>query len=77
MRKTRADCIKWAERFNRYQVNGLVAWLLEVSDPFRLIGAQLLYMGQPFFGKDRLRELAYFLENQDQVHAFTSLLRKE
>ena len=77
MRKTRADWLKWTERFDRYRIDGLVAWLLEVGDPFRLIGAQILYMGQPFFGKKRLRELAYFLENQDQVQEFTALLRKE
>ena len=77
MRKTREDWTKWAERFDRYRIDGLIVWLLEIGDPFRLIGAQILYMGQPFLGKDRLRKLAYFLENQDQVQEFTALLRKE
>lgn len=77
MRKTRTNWIKWAERFHHYKLNGLVVWLLEVGDPFRILGVQLLYIGQPFLGNDRTGHLANFLEDQDQIHAFTALLRKE
>jgi len=77
MRKTRTNWMKWAERFQHYKLDGLVAWLLEAGDPFRILGVQFLYMGQPFLGNDRIGQLANFLEDQDQVHAFTALLRKE
>ena len=68
---------KWAEILARYKVNFFVAWLLEAGEPLMLVGAQMLYFGQPFLGNEYTENLAHFLENQDETRAFATFLRKE
>ena len=69
--------IKWAETFSRFDIDGLVAWLLEAGEPLMLVGAQMLYFGQPLLGYDRVTDLAHFLENKEETRAFAAFLRKE
>ena len=67
----------WAETLSRFHLKGLVGWLLEAGEPLTLVGAQLLYFGQPFIGSDKVKDLAAFLEDQEKTRAFAAFLRKE
>ena len=77
MRTPSATWIKWAETLSRFNLEGLVSWLLEAGEPFMLVGAQLLYFGQPLLGSDRITDLAHFLEDKEETRAFAAFLRKE
>ncbi len=68
---------KWAKTLARYKAKKTVAWLLEAGEPLNLVGAQMLYLGQPFLKKEGLENLAHLLENQDESRAFATFLRKE
>lgn len=77
MRKPSVEWTKWAETFSHFKIEGLVAWLLEAGDPLMLVGAQMLYFGQPILGLDRVTDLAHFLEDQEETRAFAAYLRKD
>ena len=77
MRKQSAEWNKWAETFSQFGVEGLVAWLLEIGEPLMLVGAQMLYFGQPLIGHNRVINLAHFLEDKEETRAFAAFLRKE
>ena len=77
MQTPNANWIKWAETLSRFHLKGLVSWLLEAGEPLTLVGAQLLYFGQPFIGSDSVKDLARFLEDQEETRAFAAFLRKE
>ncbi len=77
MRKPSAEWNKWAETFSQFGVEGLVAWLLEIGEPLMLVGAQILYMGQPLLGHNRVVNLAHFLEDREETRAFAAFLRRE
>jgi hypothetical protein len=69
---------QWIESLRRLGLDGLAAWLLEVAGPFNLIGAQLLYMGQPFVApqwNNGINALANLLEQEDEARAFAALLK--
>lgn len=69
---------KWTESLRRLGLDGFAAWLLEAGGPFNIIGAQLLYMGQPFIateGSDGIRALANLLEQEDEARAFAESLK--
>ncbi len=68
---------KWANILDRYHVTNLAAWLLEAGEPLNIVGAQILYFGQPLLGDDRLHDLAYFLEDKEKTRAFADYLRKD
>jgi len=77
MRKQSAEWNKWAETFSQFGVEGLVAWLLEIGEPLLLVGAQMLYFGQPLIGHNPANNLAHFLEDKEETRAFAAFLRKE
>ncbi len=77
MKMPSADWIKWADTLSRFRLKGLASWLLEVGEPFTLLGAQLLYFGQPFTENQDIRNLASFLEDPEETRAFAAFLRKE
>ncbi len=77
MQTSRVAWTKWATTFSHFKVEGLVAWLLEAGEPLMLVGAQMLYFGQPLLGHDRVNDLAHFLEDKEEVSAFVAFLRKE
>jgi len=68
---------EWADTLARYKAKSFVAWLLEVGEPLNIVGAQLLYFGEPLLGDERINDLAHFLEDQEKTRAFAIFLRKD
>jgi hypothetical protein len=73
--------LSWAHFLQRWGVRGLAADLLEAGGPLTIFLSQLVYMGQPLFGRSPADEgwvaFAKMLEDQDEVHSFAAFLRKE
>jgi len=68
----------WTDFLRRQGLTGLTAWFLEASGPLNILGAQLLYLGQPFTpvsATPGLRALADLLEQEDEAKAFIALLK--
>ncbi len=54
--------------------------MLEAGSPLTLLGAQALYIGQPFLGgkqEHSWKSFAHMLEEDEEVQAFTRFLRGE
>jgi hypothetical protein len=68
---------QWAESLRRLKLDGFVAWFLEAGSPLTVLGAQALYISQPFFGGDRTNALAHMLEEENETQAFVRYLRGE
>ena len=70
----------WAQTLHRWGLTDWAASFLEAAGPLTLIGAQLIYIGQPLLNqaidRERLTSLANMLENSDQTRAFASYLRE-
>jgi hypothetical protein len=78
MNSLRANWPEWTETLRRLGLDGFAVWLLEASGPLNVIGAQLLYIGQPFVGSqvnDQLLALANLLEEKGEAQAFAALLK--
>ena len=71
----------WASRLQQWRVHQLAAALLEASGPLKLVGAQLVYLGQPLLGglvaNEQLDALAHMLEEPAQTQNFIRYLREE
>lgn len=71
----------WTNNLHRWGLNDLVASFLEAAGPLTLIGAQLVYLGQPILGSlvpaRHLQVLADVLEDDDQRQEFLTYLREE
>ena len=71
----------WASRLQQWQVHQLAAAMLEASGPLKLVGAQLVYLGQPLLGglvaNEQLDALAHMLEEPAQTQNFIRYLREE
>jgi len=71
----------WANRLQQWHMHQLAAALLEASGPLRLVGAQLVYLGQPVLGgfvaSEQLDTLAAMLEEPNQTDTFIRYLREE
>lgn len=72
-RSSRAHWLPCAETLRRYQLDGIVSWLLDAGRPLAILSAQVLYMGQPFLGENA-EALARTLESDDEARAFASFL---
>ena len=68
---------KWAESLRRLKLDGLAAWFLEAAGPLTVLGAQAIYMTQPFLGEKKLDSFASMLEEDEQTQAFARYLRGE
>jgi hypothetical protein len=68
---------QWAESLRRLKLDGFVVWLLEAGAPFTILGAQAVYMSQPFLGGKQLGVLAHMLEEEEESRAFATYLRGE
>ncbi|MBT3321017.1 MAG: hypothetical protein HN392_01905 [Anaerolineae bacterium] len=68
---------RWSDTLTRYKIKSLVAWFLEVGEPLNIVGAQILYFGEPLLGGGRFNDIARFLENEEERRAFISFLRKD
>lgn len=74
------DWSHWAEILRRLKLDGLASWLLEAGAPLTVLGAQALYISQPFLGGtrgDSLHSFARMLEEEEEVQAFARYLRGE
>jgi hypothetical protein len=66
------------ETLRRQGLAELAAWALEAAGPLNLLGAQMLYIGQPFVSTSTgqgLRALAHLLEQEDEARVFAALLK--
>ena len=78
--QSRPDWPQWAETLRRLKVDGLASWLLEAGAPLTVLGAQALYITQPFLGGNRetsWNSFARMLETDEEVQAFARYLRGE
>jgi hypothetical protein len=73
--QSRSEWSKWAESLRRLKLDGLAAWFLEAAGPLAVLGAQALYLSQPFVGGKKLDSLANMLEEDDETQAFARYLR--
>ncbi len=71
----------WAEQLRRWRLGSFAVWLLDSASPVHLIGAQLVYIGQPLFEAfvphGQVKALATLLEQPAQAQAFAAFLREE
>jgi len=67
----------WSETLRRFKLDGLVSWLLEAGSPINLLGAQALYISQPFVGGKQITSIAQMLEDEDETQAFLHFLREK
>ena len=78
MDSSRAYWPIWTDFLRRQGLTELAAWFLEASGPLNVLGAQALYLGQPFApasASQGLRALADLLEQEDETRAFVVLLK--
>ena len=75
--QSRADWLHWAESLRRFKLDGLASWLLEAGAPLTVLGAQALYISQPFIGGKQWTSFAHMLEEDEEVQAFARYLRGE
>jgi hypothetical protein len=75
--QSRADWLTWAETLRRFKLDGLASWFLEAGSPLSTLGAQMLYISQPFLGGKQVNAIAHMLEDEQESHAFVHYLRGE
>ena len=75
--QSRADWSHWAESLRRFKLDGLASWLLEAGAPLTLLGAQALFISQPFIAGEKITSLAHMLEQDEETQAFARYLRGE
>ncbi|MGE5642236.1 MAG: hypothetical protein ACM3Y8_04420 [Byssovorax cruenta] len=73
----RSEWSTWAESLRRLKLDVVAAWLLEAGGPFTVLGAQAVYLSQPFMGGKKLDSLAHMLEEDEETQAFARYLRGE
>ncbi len=64
---------RWAETLRRFQLDGLVGWILDAGRPFAFLSAQLMYLASPFVGSGAER-VGRLLESDEESEAFLQLL---
>lgn len=71
----------WAQRLRQWGMHQFAAAFLEASGPLNLIGAQMVYLGQPMLSSvlpnRQLEALAAMLEEPDSTKMFIDYLREE
>jgi hypothetical protein len=78
MDSPRAYWPTWTSSLRKQGLTELAAWFLDAAGPFNVLAAQILYLGQPFLPSstnDRMRALAYLLEQEDEARAFVAQLK--
>ena len=73
----RSEWSEWAESLRRLKLDVVAAWFLEAGGPLTVLGAQAVYLGQPFLGGKKLDSLAHMLEEEEETQAFARYLRGE
>jgi hypothetical protein len=75
--QSRPDWPHWAATLQRLKLDGLASWLLEAGAPLTVLGAQALYISQPFLGGKAWNTFARMLEEDEEAQAFAQYLRGE
>ena len=73
--QSRADWSTWAETLRRFKLDGLASWFLEAGSPLSPLGAQMLFISQPFWGGKQIDRIARMLEDEQETQAFVRYLR--
>jgi hypothetical protein len=73
--QSRSEWPQWAESLRRLKLDGLAAWCLEAAGPLTVLGAQAVYLTQPFLSGKKLNTLALMLEEDEETQAFARYLR--
>jgi hypothetical protein len=72
---------RWSEFLHHRGLENLAAWALEAAGPLTILGAQVLYLGGPFFRPAltdaQCNALADLLEDREEALAFAAFLREE
>ncbi len=70
----------WASAIRQWGLQNWVATMLEAAGPVTILGAQVVYFGQPLLGlalpKGHLEAVARMLEEPTHTRAFVDLLRE-
>jgi hypothetical protein len=70
---------QWADSLKKWGMEGFAAWALDAGAPLGLLGAQLIYIGQPllspFLPFEHTRALAGLLEDRTEARAFINYLK--
>ncbi|OGO63698.1 MAG: hypothetical protein A2Z45_03470 [Chloroflexi bacterium RBG_19FT_COMBO_55_16] len=70
----------WANSLHRWGMENLIASILEAVGPLALLGAQVVYLGQPILHgilpANHLQALATLFEDNNQRQAFIAILRE-
>jgi len=71
----------WSRALHRWGLNTFAAWLIEATTPVHVLGAQMVYIGQPllslFVSQDHTRSLAQILEQPDEARSLVQFLQEE
>jgi hypothetical protein len=71
----------WAHKLHSWGLGDWVASLLEAAGPLTLLGAQVIYLGQPFLGQvapeSRIGALVELFEEPEATRSFIDYLREE
>lgn len=71
----------WAQFLHRWGLSEPAATLLEAAGPLSMLLAQVLYLSQPFWGRqqsgNQWYSLAEMLEDDEQCRLFAKFLREE
>lgn len=71
----------WSVKLKQFGIAGWLAEFLEAAGPLNILGAQLLYIGQPllsqFWSWNSLEKAAHLLENPVERLVFTRFLRED
>jgi hypothetical protein len=70
---------KWIDSLYKLRLQNLTATILEALGPLNLLGAQLVYLGQPvlspFISNDQSQDIAKILEDPSETALFIEALR--
>jgi hypothetical protein len=70
----------WAGILYRWGLEGWAASVIEALGPLSILGAQIVYLGEPFLGSivptPHLKALGEMLDEPDQAREFASFLRE-
>ena len=75
--QSRPDWPRWAETLRRLKLDGLASWLLEAGAPLTVLGAQMMYISEPFLGGKTWNSFAHMLEEDEEAKAFARYLGGE
>lgn len=80
MENGRAFWSIWARKLQRLGIDQFAALLLDAAGPLKVLLAQLMYAGSPFFVSHDNQEwqaLEHLLEDPQESSSFASFLRQE